>query len=92
MARPVVQLDGRTLSCCQVRDVARDAAAAAVTGDARERAQAAARTVAQVAASGQVYGRYHGRGRQPRPGGLPRPIWRVTGSGFCAATRAVAAR
>ena len=62
MARPVVQLDGRTLSCCQVRDVARDAAAAAVTGDARERAQAAARTVAQVAARGQVYGRTTGVG------------------------------
>ena len=69
MARPVVQLDGRTLSCGQVRDVARDAAAAAVTGDGRERAEAAARTVAEVAARRRRVRPDHRRGRQPRPGG-----------------------
>ena len=39
MARPVVQLDGRTLSCGQVRDIARGTASATVTGDGRERAR-----------------------------------------------------
>ena len=62
MARPVVQLDGRTLSCSQVRDVARGTAAAAVTGDGRERTRAAARTAAEVAARSQVYGRTTGVG------------------------------
>jgi len=62
MARPVVQLDGRTLSCGQVRDIARGTAAAAVTGDGRERARAAARTAAEVAARSQVYGRTTGVG------------------------------
>ena len=62
MARPVVQLDGRTLSCGQVRDIARGAAAAAVSGDGRERARAAARTAVQVAARSQVYGRTTGVG------------------------------
>jgi histidine ammonia-lyase len=62
MARPVVPLDGRTLGCCQVRDVARGAAAAVVTGDGVERARAAARTVTEVAAHRQVYGRTTGVG------------------------------
>ena len=62
MARPVVQLDGRTLSCCQVRDIARGTAAAAVTADGRERARAAARTAAAVAARREVYGRTTGVG------------------------------
>ena len=62
MTRPVVQLDGRTLSCSQVRDVARGTAAAAVTGDGRERARVAARTAADVAARSQVYGRTTGVG------------------------------
>jgi histidine ammonia-lyase len=62
MARPVVLLDGRTVSCGQVRDVARGAAAAQVTTGGRERAQAAARTAAAVAARREVYGRTTGVG------------------------------
>ncbi|HUL27707.1 MAG TPA: aromatic amino acid ammonia-lyase [Streptosporangiaceae bacterium] len=62
MARPVVLLDGRTVSCGEVRDVARGAAAARVTAGGRERAQAAARTAAAVAARRQVYGRTTGVG------------------------------
>src|SRR5215831_5228192 len=62
MARPVVQLDGRTLSCGQVRDIARGTAAAAVTGDGRERARAAALIAAKVAARRPVYGRTTGVG------------------------------
>ena len=62
MTRPVVQLDGRTLSCAQVRDVARGTVLAAVTSEGRERAQAAARTAAEVAARIQVYGRTTGVG------------------------------
>src|SRR5215831_14504024 len=62
MARPVVQLDGRTLSCGQVRDIARGTAAAAVTGDGRERARAAALIAANVAARRPVYGRTTGVG------------------------------
>src|SRR5215468_33776 len=62
MARPVVQLDGRTLSCSQVRDIAQGAAAAAVTFEGRERAQAAAVVAAKVAARSQVYGRATGVG------------------------------
>ena len=62
MARPVVQLDGRTLSCSQVRDIAQGVAAAAVNGDGRERAQAAAAAATKVAASSQVYGRTTGVG------------------------------
>src|SRR6266851_9320144 len=62
MTGHVVALDGRTLSCGQVRDLARGAATAAVTGEGRERAAAAARTAAEVAARRQVYGRTTGVG------------------------------
>ena len=46
MTKPVVQLDGWTMGCGQVRDIARGTVAAAVTGEGRERARAAARTAA----------------------------------------------
>jgi histidine ammonia-lyase len=62
VAVPVVRLDGRTLSCAQVRDVARGAATAAVTRVGRERARAAARVAAEVAARRDVYGRTTGVG------------------------------
>ena len=62
MARPVVLLDGRTLSCGQVRDAARGAAEVTVTRRGRERARAAARMAAEVAARRQVYGRTTGVG------------------------------
>jgi histidine ammonia-lyase len=62
VARPVVLLDGQTLGCGQVRDVARGAATATVTGRGRERAAAAARTAADVAARRKVYGRTTGVG------------------------------
>lgn len=62
MARPVVPIDGRMLSCGQVRDVARGAATVTVTDRGRERARAAARVAAEVAARRQVYGRTTGVG------------------------------
>ncbi len=62
MAGPVVLLDGRTLSCGQVRDVARGTAAAMVSERGWERAEAAARTAAEVAARRDVYGRTTGVG------------------------------
>jgi histidine ammonia-lyase len=62
MTRPVVPLDGRTVGCGQVRDIARGATDAAVTSDGRERARAAARIAAEVAARSPVYGRTTGVG------------------------------
>ncbi len=62
MTGPVVALDGRTRTCGQVRDLARGAATAVVTREGRERAAAAARTAAEVAASRGVYGRTTGVG------------------------------
>ena len=62
MTRPVVQLDGRTLGCGQVRDIARGTADASVTSDGWERARAAARVAAEVAARSPVYGRTTGVG------------------------------
>ena len=62
MARPVVLLDGQTVSCAQVRDVARGEASAAVSEDGQQRARAAARLVAEVAARMPVYGRTTGVG------------------------------
>jgi histidine ammonia-lyase len=55
-------LDGRTVTCGQVRDVVRGAAVARVAGPGRERAVAAARTAAQVSARREVYGRTTGVG------------------------------
>src|SRR5258708_20497469 len=62
MARPVVTLNGRTGSCPQVRDVARETATAAVSRAGIGRATAAARVAAEVAASRAVYGRSTGGG------------------------------
>lgn len=62
MPGPVVLLDGQTMGCGQVRDVARGAATASVTGDGLERARAAAQTAADVAARRAVYGRTTGVG------------------------------
>src|SRR5215469_7599777 len=62
MARPVVSLDGMTVSCAQVADVARGAAIAAVTREGIERAAAAARTARDVASRRGVYGRTTGVG------------------------------
>jgi histidine ammonia-lyase len=62
MTRPVVPLDGRTLGCGQVREIARGTADAEVTSDGRERARAAARIAAEVAARSPVYGRTTGVG------------------------------
>jgi histidine ammonia-lyase len=62
MTRPVVPLDGRTLGCGQVREIARGTADAEVTSDGRERARAAARIAAAVAARSPVYGRTTGVG------------------------------
>ncbi len=62
MTRPTVALDGRTMSCGQVRDLARGVASAAVAIQGRERAAAAARIAAEVATRRQVYGRTTGVG------------------------------
>jgi histidine ammonia-lyase len=62
MTRPVVPLDGRNLGCGQVREIARGTADAEVTSDGRERARAAARIAAEVAARSPVYGRTTGVG------------------------------
>jgi len=59
---PVVALDGRTLTCGKVRELALGTATATVTRSGRERAAAAARTAAEVAARGRVYGRTTGVG------------------------------
>src|SRR5215472_1528258 len=68
MAGAVVTLDGRTLSCGQVRAVARRAATAALTADGMERAAAAARTAAEVAAPQAGVRPDHGRWCEPGPG------------------------
>ena len=62
MARKVVELDGRALSCGQVRDIARGVVAAAVSAAGRERARAAAATVADVVTRRPVYARSTGVG------------------------------
>jgi len=62
VAGPVVLLDGRTVSCARVAEVARGAATAAVSVEGMERARAAARTARDVAARRQVYGRTTGVG------------------------------
>lgn len=62
MGRAVVTLNGRTVGCRQVRDVARETATAAVSRAGVGRATAAARVAAEVAASRPVYGRSTGVG------------------------------
>ena len=62
MARPVITLNGRTIGCRQIRDVARETARAAVSRAGIGRATAAARVAAEVAASRAVYGRSTGVG------------------------------
>src|SRR5215470_13919625 len=62
MAPAVVWLDGMTMTCGQVREVARRAAIARVTAEGTERARAAARTAAEVTARREVYGRTTGVG------------------------------
>jgi histidine ammonia-lyase len=57
-----VALDGRTLGCWQVREVARGGATVTVTDGGRERARAAARAAADIAGRRQVYGRTTGVG------------------------------
>jgi histidine ammonia-lyase len=61
-SRSLVLLDGQRVSCSQVREVARGLASAVVTDEGIDRAEAAARTVAQVAATRAVYGRTTGVG------------------------------
>ncbi len=58
----VAWMDGRTMTCGQVSDVARGLAAAQVSEPGLERAAAAARTAAEVAAWREVYGRTTGVG------------------------------
>jgi histidine ammonia-lyase len=58
----VVTLNGRTVSCRQIREVARETAAATVSRVGIGRAAAAARVAAEVAASRAVYGRSTGVG------------------------------
>ncbi|HLX50114.1 MAG TPA: aromatic amino acid ammonia-lyase [Streptosporangiaceae bacterium] len=60
-ARPVV-CDGTTMTCTQVRSIARDGAEVGVTPDGLERARLAREVVQQVAARHPVYGRTTGVG------------------------------
>jgi histidine ammonia-lyase len=62
MSAAVVRCDGRSLTCAQVSDVARGVVLAEVGPDGLDRAAAAARTAAEVAARREVYGRTTGVG------------------------------
>ena len=62
MGRYTVTLNGRTVTCRQIREVARETATAAVSRAGIGRATAAARVAAEVAASRAVYGRSTGVG------------------------------
>jgi len=62
MDDPIVRLDGQTIGCDQVSDVARGVARATVTAAGVERARAAAQTAAQLTARMPVYGRTTGVG------------------------------
>jgi histidine ammonia-lyase len=62
MTGPVVLLDGRTLTCQSVRDLARGQASAALEKAGVQRAQAAAQVAARIVAGRQVYGRTTGVG------------------------------
>lgn len=62
MTGPDVRLDGQTMSCAQVRDVARNLVPARVSDEGLERARAAALVATDVAASREVYGRTTGVG------------------------------
>ncbi len=57
-----VLLDGRTLRCGRVRDVARGAVPVAVSAGGRQRAMAAAAAAAQMATAREIYGRTTGVG------------------------------
>ena len=62
MGAPAVRLDGRTVTCGQVSDLARGLATARVSEQALGRAADAARTAAEVAMRREVYGRTTGVG------------------------------
>ena len=62
MAKPVIALDGRSLTCVQVRDIALGGVLARVSDCGRERARTAALLAAQIAGRRQVYGRTTGVG------------------------------
>jgi histidine ammonia-lyase len=62
MGRPVVILDGTSLTCGQVAAVARGLAQVALGSRGRERASAAAEVAVRVSAKGDVYGRTTGVG------------------------------
>src|SRR5215472_2886081 len=62
MGRYTVTLNGRTVTCRQIREVARETATATVSRAGIGRATAAARVAAEVAASRAVYGRSTGVG------------------------------
>jgi len=58
----VVRLDGRTLSCERVRDLARGTATATVSRAGRQRAAGAALAAAELSGSREIYGRSTGVG------------------------------
>jgi histidine ammonia-lyase len=62
MTGPVVLLDGRSLGCADVRELARGQASAALDEDGVRRAQVAAQVAARIVASREVYGRTTGVG------------------------------
>jgi histidine ammonia-lyase len=58
----VVRLDGKRLTCAQVRELARGTVTATVGRPGRQRAAEAARVAAELAASREIYGRGTGVG------------------------------
>ena len=60
--RPVVMLDGRSLTCEQVRQAARQRVAVGLAEQGRLRSSAAAQVAAEVMARREVYGRTTGVG------------------------------
>ena len=62
MGGQAVELNGQTMTCGQVRDIARGQVAAVISPAGIERAAAAARTAADVATWREVYGRTTGVG------------------------------
>ncbi|HEU5417650.1 MAG TPA: aromatic amino acid lyase [Streptosporangiaceae bacterium] len=62
MSSPVVILDGESLTCAQVAEVARGAARVVVSAAGRARAQAAARLATELTRTRPVYGRTTGVG------------------------------
>ena len=91
MDRPVLVLDGISLTCGEVAAGARGAAQVAVSADGRRRAGAAAEVAAYATARREVYGRTTGVGAN-RGTAVSAATPPGTACGWCAATPAAAGR